>query len=255
MTSYPYVNNSQSSQNAHLLNDVLKTHLGFQGYTQSDWFALKSGVSAILAGMDQNMPGNVPNGNWSFFGGNYTAAIQNGSIPEYRLDDATARILTPYFLLSQDRNYPQVNLIDDPRKTIVDAQRQRHRSLAREIAAAGTVLLKNTEGAIPKAKGLPLYKPTTITLFGIAAGQNPYGPNQYALGSSVLPQDFQIPLDPLTIGLTQGTLAEGSGSGSTFCKLDSSSISVNIDIKSFRPSTSRSDQCHTAKSSRGPHIG
>lgn len=52
MTSYPYVNNSQASQNAHLLNDVLKTHLGFQGYTQSDWDALKSGVAAILAGLD-----------------------------------------------------------------------------------------------------------------------------------------------------------------------------------------------------------
>jgi beta-glucosidase len=57
MSSYPYVNNSQTSQHAHLLNDVLKTHLAFQGYTQTDWFGLKAGVDAFMAGMDQDMPG------------------------------------------------------------------------------------------------------------------------------------------------------------------------------------------------------
>ena len=222
MTSYPYVNNSQASQNAHLLNDVLKTHLGFQGYTQSDWGALKSGVHAILAGMDQDMPGvanfSPDEPKWSFFGANYTRAVHNGSVPEWRLTDAAVRIMTPYFWLGQDRGYPQVNLVDDPRQTIVDAQRQNHRTIAREIAAAGTVLLKNTGGA----KGLPLVSPTTITLFGPAAGQNPYGPNQYGYGSGVLPRDFNIPvdygLDPLTIGIAQGTLAEGGGSGTTFCR-------------------------------------
>lgn len=223
MTSYPYVNNSQASQNAHLINDILKTHLGFQGYTQSDWFALKSGVHAILAGMDQDMPG-VANfaplnaSTWSFFGTNYTDAVNNGSIPDWRLTDAATRIMTPYFLLGQDRNYPRINLVDDPRLTITNAQRQRHRVVAREVATAGAVLLKNTQGN----KGLPLKKPTTIALFGPAAGQNPYGPNQYGYGSGSLPSDFSIPdsygMDPLTIGFTQGTLAEGGGSGTTFCK-------------------------------------
>ncbi|KFX98670.1 hypothetical protein O988_04254 [Pseudogymnoascus sp. VKM F-3808] len=219
MTSYPFVNNSQASQNAHLLNDVLKTHLGFQGYTQSDWGGLKSGVAAILAGMDQNMPGEagVPGEfSYSFFGANYTRAVHNGSVPESRLTDAAVRILTPYFLLDQDRNYPRVNLADDPRRAITDAQRQTHRTLAREVAAAGTVLLKNTAGK----KGLPLVKPSAIVLFGPAAGQNPYGPNQYGYGQDADPD--QIPLDHsysndyFTIGFGKGTLAGGGGSGSTF---------------------------------------
>lgn len=221
MTSYPYVNNSQASQNAHLLNDILKTHLGFQGYTQSDWFALKSGVAAILAGLDQDMPGIAASDTdekWSYYGTNYTTAVKNGTIPEWRLTDAATRILTPYFWLGQDRNYPSISLEDDPRKTITNAQRQRHRVVAREIATAGIVLLKNTPGR----KGLPLVKPTTIALFGPAAGQNPYGPNQYGLGPSDDPADFNLPLgygpSPLTMGFAQGTLAEGGGSGTTFCQ-------------------------------------
>lgn len=218
MTSYPYANNSQASQNSYLINDILKTHLGFQGYTQSDWFALKSGVAAILAGMDQDMPGvGVAGSSWSYFGANYTIAIHNGSVPEWRLTDAAVRILTPYFFLGQDRGYPRVNLVDDPRLAISDAQRQRHRTVAREIAAAGTVLLKNTPGKM----GLPLRKPTAISLFGPAAGQNPYGPNQYGYGSGTDPYETTLSesygLSELSIGLAQGTLANGGGSGSTFC--------------------------------------
>ncbi|KAK9349700.1 glycoside hydrolase superfamily [Lipomyces doorenjongii] len=216
MTSYPYVNNSQASQNAHLINDILKTHLAFQGYTQTDWFALKSGVHAILAGQDQDMPGvadvAASGSTWSFFGANYTKAVNNGSIPDWRLNDAATRIMTPFFWLSQDRNYPEINLVDNPHGNIVDTQRQRHRTVAREIAAAGTVLLKNTDGR----KGLPLVKPTTITLFGAAAGPNPYGPNQDIFGDNVLPADYQGSQDVLGIGMGKGTVAEGQGSGSTF---------------------------------------
>lgn len=220
MTSYPYVNNSQASQNSYLMNDILKTHLGFQGYTQSDWFALKSGVAAILGGMDQDMPGvGAENASWSYFNANYTTAIHNGSIPEWRLTDAAIRILTPYFFLGQDRGYPKVNLVDDPRSVISNAQRQRHSTVAREIAAAGTVLLKNTPGK----KGLPLKKPTTITLFGPAAGQNPYGPNQYGYGLKTDPYEMALAnsydTTELTIGISRGTMAGGGGSGSTFCKL------------------------------------
>ncbi|GKZ21087.1 hypothetical protein AbraIFM66951_002480 [Aspergillus brasiliensis] len=219
MTSYAYVNNSYSSQNAYLLNDVLKTHLGFQGYTQTDWFGLKAGVAAVLSGLDQDMPGvAADSGSWSFFGTNYTEGVKNGSIPEWRLTDAAVRIMTPYFWLGQDRGYPQVNLVDDPRLTITDSQRQRHRTLAREIAAAGTVLLHNTSG---RKKGLPLGKPTTITLFGPAAGQNPYGPNQYGYGNKLDPETASSLGDFYSgsvddIGYAEGTLANGGGSASTF---------------------------------------
>lgn len=237
MTSYPLVNNSRASQNAYLLNAILKTNLGFQGYTQTDWFGLYAGTAAILAGLDQNMPG-VPASDaaWSFFGGNYTESVRNGSVPEWRLTDAAVRIMTPYFLLGQDRDYPRTNLRDDPRLAIEDAQRQRHRALARDLAVAGAVLLRNSPGS----KGLPLNKPTTITLFGPAAGQNPYGPNQYLYGDGLPPSEVNIPEyfsdSPLGIGVAQGTLASGGGSGSTFCKPHTSVfISVRHSLKIADP--------------------
>jgi beta-glucosidase len=40
---------------------------------------------------------------------------------EWRLDDIAIRIMTPYFLLGQDRDYPDINLVDDPRKAIIDS--------------------------------------------------------------------------------------------------------------------------------------
>ena len=208
MTSYPKINNTWATQHAFLVNNILKTHLAFQGYTQTDWGGLHSGVAAILAGTDQDMPGEL------FYGANYTLAVQNGSVPLWRLNDAAVRIMTPFFWLSQDRNYPQTNLVDDPRKTIVNAQRHRHLTVAREVARAGMVLLKNTQGKM----GLPLGKPTTITLFGPAAGQNPWGPNQYLYGSSVDPNQRQIQYSTLGRGANEGTVAEGGGSGTTFCK-------------------------------------
>lgn len=253
MTSYPYINNSLAGQNAYLLNDVLKTHLGFQGFVQSDWFGLKAGVASILAGTDQDMPGIGDMGlkpgdePWSYFGANYTAAVKNGSVPEWRLNDAAVRIMTPYFLLGQDRDYPKVNIEDNPHLAIRDAQRQRHVKLAHEIAAAGIVLLKNTQGK----KGLPLFKPTTITLFGPAAGQNPYGPNQYGLGH------LTIGLDPAktkledffsgdvnTFGLVKGTLATGGGSGQTFCEPLSMPSSHSVTDIVASPSASGPHQCH-----------
>ncbi|KAJ5106610.1 glycoside hydrolase family 3 protein [Penicillium angulare] len=194
-----------------------KTLHEVEGYTQTDLFGLKAGVDAFMAGMDQDMPGVAANGgSWGFYGTNLTKSVNNGSVPEWRLNDAATRIMTPYFLLGQDRDYPDINLVDDPGKAIVNSQSQRHRTLAREIAAAGTVLLKNTEGK----GGLPLKRPTTITLFGPAAGPNPYGPNQYGYGDGILPSEWTTvngyAMDPLTMGIGEGTLAGGTGSESTF---------------------------------------
>lgn len=59
------------------------------------------------------------------------------------------RILTPYFGLDQDRGFPDTNLLDGPFENTVDAQRKRHQTLIQDIAAAGTVLLKNEQGTLP----------------------------------------------------------------------------------------------------------
>jgi beta-glucosidase len=110
MCSYNQVNNSWACQNAETLNGILKTDFGFQGYVMSDWQATESGVSAVNAGLDMTMPGDIVfNSLTSYFGSNLTTAVGNGSVEMSRVDDMAERILAAWYLLGQDKDYPEVN--------------------------------------------------------------------------------------------------------------------------------------------------
>jgi beta-glucosidase len=225
MCSYNRLNMTYACENDESLNSILKDELGFQGYVMSDWFATHSGVKSIGAGLDMNMPGpldqdtatalasstkyeNMP----SYFGGNLTVAVLNGSVSEVRVDEMVRRIMTPYYLLNQDQGFPTV----DPTtaymhylslglkvntKAIPPARdvRDQHTSLVREIAAAGTVLLKN-EGAL-----LPIRNITNIAVFGNAAAD----PTD---GLSFVKMPGNSTARPL--GSVYGALPVGGGSGS-----------------------------------------
>ncbi|KAH8659957.1 beta2 tomatinase [Xylariales sp. PMI_506] len=223
MCSYNRLNLTYSCENDAALNGIVKGELDFQGYVVSDWFATHSGVDSILAGLDLNMPGptdattaelilslpyeEIP----SYFGSNLIDAVDNGSIPESRVDDMIRRVMTPYYLLGQDEDYPEVDPTttwlyyldyDEPidisiAPPAVDV-RGDHATVAREVAAAGTVLLKN-EGSI-----LPLGSITNIAIFGNDAPDTTDG--LYFEGSET---STDRPL-----GAEYGTLAVGGGSGS-----------------------------------------
>ncbi|KIW33155.1 uncharacterized protein PV07_00026 [Cladophialophora immunda] len=208
MCSYNRVNGSYGCQNSKTLNGLLKTELGFQGYVMSDWQATHAGVPAIKAGLDMDMPGSIGSSrDTSFFGGNVTHAVQNGTLDQDRLDDMVKRIMTPYFYLHQneyppiDGTEPTLNSDHPPYQhpftlgaSNVDV-RSGHGQLIRDIAAAGTVLLKNTNDV------LPLTTPKTLGVFGNDAGDLVNG--QYFLTSA-----FQTPF-----GYEYGTLPVAGGSG------------------------------------------
>jgi beta-glucosidase len=190
----------------------LKSELGFEGYVMSDWFATHSGIASIEAGLDLDMPGhfnirigvNETQSLASYFGFNIITGVNNGTIDVERLDDMIIRIMTPYYALHQDEDFPTVdpsiarlhtfslpstwlrewNLTGPARRDV----RDNHGELVRKIAAELTVLLKNENQA------LPLKAPKSIAIFGNDAGPTTEGPlNQ---------QQFEF-----------GTLAVGSGSG------------------------------------------
>ncbi|KAL5115173.1 hypothetical protein ACEQ8H_006927 [Pleosporales sp. CAS-2024a] len=210
MCSYQRINGSYSCQNSASQNGLLKGELGFQGYIMSDWGGTHSGVASIEAGLDMTMPGGLglyglDLSGPSYFGGNVTIGVNNGTLDIGRVDDMVLRIMTPYFALGQDKDYPSVdpstpdmNTFSPPstwiRNFTFTGERSRdvrgdHGELIRRHGAAGAVLLKNVKGA------LPLKAPKNIAIFGNDAGQ----PTQ----SSVLNQvDFDY-----------GTLASGGGSG------------------------------------------
>ncbi|KAM7192079.1 family 3 putative glycoside hydrolase [Naviculisporaceae sp. PSN 640] len=187
MCVYTQVNNSYGCQNSKLLNGLLKDELGFQGFVMSDWQAQHTGAASAVAGLDMSMPGDTEfNTGLSFWGANLTLAVLNGTVPQYRIDDMAMRIMAAYFKVGKNFDEEDVNFsfwtLDTygplnwaANKNIqqinahVDV-RGEHANLIREIAAKGTVILKN-EGA------LPLKKPKFLAVIGEDAGPNIWGPN------------------------------------------------------------------------------
>ncbi|CAK7228522.1 hypothetical protein SBRCBS47491_006933 [Sporothrix bragantina] len=178
MCSYNMVNNSYSCGNSKLLNGILKDELGFQGFVMSDWLAQRSGVSTALAGLDMTMPGDGlrwQNG-LSLWGPELTRSVLNGSVPLDRLNDMVTRIVAAWYQMGQDdpnffsgfdhagerpnfsswtNNQTGVLAPGSPssQETVVVNQyvnvQSNHSGLAREIAAEGIVLLKNTNNTLP----------------------------------------------------------------------------------------------------------
>jgi len=158
MCSYNQVNGTPACQNDKTLNGLLKSELQYMGNVMSDWGATKTGVQSVLAGLDIDMPGGD-----GYMGPALVAAVQAGTIPQARIDDMVTRILTPYYLLSQDQGFPSLDL---DRNAIGDNYK-----VNREVSAAGMVLLKNTNNILP-------FNVTTDNIFyvyGEPAGQSDFG--------------------------------------------------------------------------------
>jgi len=182
------INNSYGCQNSKLLNGLLKDELGFQGFVMSDWQAQHSGASNAAAGMDMAMPGDtVFNSGESYWGTNLTIAVLNGTVAEYRVDDMAMRIMAAYFKVGLTLDEPPINFDSWSSATYgplhasvgeniqqinfhVDVRRD-HGDLIRNIGSRATVLLKNTNNA------LPLKKPKFVAVIGQDAGPNLNGPN------------------------------------------------------------------------------
>lgn len=195
MCSYQRTNNSYGCQNSKLLNGILKTELGFQGFVTSDWDAQHSGVATANAGLDMIMPDG------GYWGDNLTEAIKNGSVAESRLDDMVTRILASWYHLGQDQDYPEVAVHNyDVEAPIVDV-RGDHASLIREIGAAGAVLVKNFDNA------LPLKKPKYLNIYGYDAKT----PDAPWTTSSRFGGGYDVNFGWTTFN---GTLVTGGGSGS-----------------------------------------
>lgn len=223
MCSYNMVNNSYACANSKLLNGVLKDEMGFQGFVMSDWLAQRSGVASALAGLDMTMPGDglVWQDGESLWGPELSRAVLNGSVPVERLDDMVTRVVAAWYQLGQDdeelfgikgpnfsswtdeeRGVPFPGSPSEQEEVVVnryvDVQAD-HKDVARQVAAEGTVLLKN-EGILPLGRdGSTASKKVSgkvrVGIFGEDAG-----PGE---GANACPDR----------GCNQGTLASGWGSG------------------------------------------
>jgi beta-glucosidase len=153
MPSYSSWNGVKVSGNKHLLTEILKQELGFQGFLISDYNAIDQvdrdykkaiGIS-INAGMDMAM---VPS-RYKEFIANLTQLVNEGVVPMARIDDAVTRILRVKFAMGlMDRSRSQ--LADRGlHKTFGSAE---HRQVAREAVRQSLVLLKNRNQVLPMKK-------------------------------------------------------------------------------------------------------
>jgi beta-glucosidase len=135
--------------NAHLVGEVLKRKLGFDGIVVSDWNGIEQvpGCAkwhcpqAINAGLDLIM---VPD-DWKQFIPATVDDVKAGRIPMSRIDDAVSRIIRVKLRSGLFDNSP----VTGPHPDASVMSSPEVRELAREAVRKSLVLLKNDRAALP----------------------------------------------------------------------------------------------------------
>ena len=146
MGSYNLYNGQFNCHNEKLLCDILKGEWGFDGVVVSDWGGCRVSEEAVLNGLDIEM-GTWTNGlrgaasdsyrNYHM-ADPYLQGLREGKYTTKELDDKVRRILRVIFRTSM-RPEPNYGRFVCPE----------HYQAARDIAAAGVVLLKNENNTLP----------------------------------------------------------------------------------------------------------
>jgi beta-glucosidase len=149
------INGVPAHANHHILTDILRDELGFQGFVVSDWADIKRLVRdwrvaadekeatrmAVMAGVDMSM---VPT-DYSF-PDLLEALVKEGRVPETRIDEAVRRILRVKFDLGLFTDaMPNAELKE---KIGLAGSRK----IALEAAQESITLLKNTDNLLPLRK-------------------------------------------------------------------------------------------------------
>ena len=153
MPSYSSWNGAKCSGQKHLLTEILKEELGFEGFLISDYNAIdhldrnykKCVELSVNAGMDMIMLTDK----YGEFCKNLKELAVEGKVPMSRIDDAVTRIL---------RVKAATGLLDKGRSPLADRTLQKafgsakHRAVARQAVRQSLVLLKNEKRTLPLAK-------------------------------------------------------------------------------------------------------
>ena len=147
MTAYGSIDALPLTANKHMLTDILKDELGFEGFVVTDYENVKSLVKKqhVAADIKEASEMTVEAGNDMSMNTHkfYTSVLElvkKGKISEERINDSVRRILRIKFRLG---------LFDGkerPPKSVISCNE--HRALNHEIAQESTVLLKN-DGVLP----------------------------------------------------------------------------------------------------------
>lgn len=131
MCAYNKLHSIWCSENKYLLTELLRNTWGFDGFVISDWSSVHNPPRAFRAGLNLQMPKN------SNIQEDIEKGLANDQITIDDIDRAAGGIID--FLLTERVNE-------------VEYDRNEQHELAREIASAGTVLLKNDNQTLPITK-------------------------------------------------------------------------------------------------------
>ncbi len=176
MSAYNSVNGAFCSENAPLLDGVLRADWGFPGVVESDWFlGTHSTLPSLQAGLDIEMP----------FARIYGDDLREiaGQHPDL-IDRAVRRILRTQLCFGL-----AAEVAGDP----LDLESAEHKALSRRAATRAAVLLKN-EGVLPLESG------GTLAVLGPLADADNIGDTG---SSAVAPSDV--------VSLLEGLLASPGG--------------------------------------------
>ena len=160
MTSYNMVNGVYANENEHLLIDILRKDIGFDGMVVTDWGASSDHALGVKNGSSLEMPAPGLDSARELL-----EALKTGRISE---SDVDARVdeLIDITLSTKNKKKPQ-----DKAKMFED-----NNALAREAARKSIVLLKNEENI------LPLDKSKKVAIIGDFA----FSPRYQGAGSSMV---------------------------------------------------------------------
>ena len=134
MAAYNRVNGRFCTDNPMLLTQVLRQEWGFRGAVVSDWGATNGRAACIESGLDLSMPGPG-----SAEDAEVMVARRNGRLSAAALDRAATAVRRLVERTAPARTAGHTYDIEE------------HHALARRVAAAGTVLLRNEGGVLPLA--------------------------------------------------------------------------------------------------------
>ena len=135
MTAYNKVNGVWCGEQPDLIGRVLRGKWGSDALVMSDWFGTHSTRDAAVAGLELEMPGPS-----AWLGPSLAAAVRDGVVEEAVVDEKVRHLLG---LMER------VGILGAPAPSAeAEEDDPGRRSVARQVAAAGTVLLVN-DGLLP----------------------------------------------------------------------------------------------------------
>lgn len=150
MAAYNEIDGVYCHVNSHLLRDILRDEMGFEGIVMADGVAIDqldfmtddnvlSGAMALLAGVDMGL--------WDRAFGRLNAAVERGLVTEEQIDAAALRILTLKF----ERGLFDAPYLPEDEKGLYFSHEEYPQSL--QMARESAVLLKNEGDVLPLLVG------------------------------------------------------------------------------------------------------